>query len=277
MFAGHRRSLFLSLSLGVAACNGGDPIRDFCEQQASCGCSMPAYPTADDCVTGLNAQTDSLKSFAESKGLKFDQGCYERSFSVFADLGCASDFTDSNQSCSSYCAIVHGDKPVGAVCTSEGFSDCAGNLFCVDGICQDFCEQQKPLGAGEVCAEQDGDLTTSVGSCGEGLYCDYAGGSLTCMALKGAGEACDPFQNYCQEGLACSTTDSTCGPPPGEGEPCVSICATNLSCSNGTCVQLPGEGAPCTDFGECADGLDCEDDLCTPPEPLVCELGSDGF
>ncbi len=275
MFAGRRWSLPLSLLLSVVACKGGDPIGDFCDQQASCSCSAPPYATAEDCVSSLNGQVDQLKSFAMTKGLTFDQGCYEQSFGTFASLGCGTDFEDSNTTCS-YCAIIHGDKSVGAACTGEGFSDCARNLFCADGVCQDLCSQQE-LKAGEVCAKKEGDLTTSVGSCGSGLYCDYAGATLKCTPLKGDGEACDAFENNCKEGLACSSTDSTCGPPPAEGEACTSICAANLTCDGGVCGPLPGEGAPCTDFGECANGLDCDDDVCVTPEPLVCQVGGSGF
>jgi hypothetical protein len=267
----------VSVLLSVAACKGGDPVQEFCEQQASCSCSMPIYATVEDCEASLNGQTDMLKSYAQSMGLTFNQGCYDRSFALFADVGCATDFTDSSANCS-YCAIIHGDKPAGAACTGEGFSDCGSNLFCADGVCLDFCDQQKPLNAGDVCAKQDGDLTTSVGSCGNGLYCDYAGGTLTCTPLKGDGEACDTFGDNCKEGLVCGA-DSTCGPPPAEGEACTSSCATNLVCDTGSCVPAPGEGSPCTQFGECADGLDCGDnDVCAAPEPLVCGIGGDdGF
>lgn len=275
MFADRRWSLSLSVLLSFAACKGGDPIGDFCDQQASCSCSAPPYATAEDCVSSLNGQVDQLKSFAMTKGLTFDQGCYEQSFGTFASLGCGTDFDDSNATCS-YCAIIHGDKSVGAACTGEGFSDCARNLFCADGTCQDLCSQQQVLKAGEVCAKKDGDLTTSVGSCDSGLYCDFT--TLNCTPLKGDGEACETFENNCKEGLACSSTDSTCGPPPAEGEACSSICAANLTCDNGVCGPLPGEGAPCTDFNECADGLECDDnDLCNTPEPLVCQVGGSGF
>lgn len=279
MFALPRWSLPLSLLFSIAACKAGDPIRDFCEQQASCSCSPPPYATADDCVSTLNGQSDTLKSYASSKGLKFNQSCYEKSFGLFADLGCALDFDEnSNASCSSVCSIIHGDKGVGSACSGEGFSDCASNLFCADGVCVDFCDQGQLLGAGEVCAKDEGGVLTTVGSCGTGLYCDFNGGTLKCTALKGAGEMCDAFSDDCKEGLTCSATDSTCGPPPKQGEPCVSTCAAGLSCENGSCAPLPGEGAPCTDFNECAEGLECDDnDICSPQVPLICQVGNAGF
>ena len=59
--------------------------------------------------------------------------------------------------------------------------------------------------------------------------------------------------------------------------PRTSSCAAELLCENGICVISPLEGEPCSANGECAEGLECGDsNVCAPPEPLVCDLLSDG-
>lgn len=275
MFARHRSLLSLSVLLGVSACKGGDPVQEICELLVTCPCSAPPYATAEECVSGINMQTDALKTYADGQGLTFDQGCFEKSFEQLQDqVGCGTEFTASNASCS-YCAILHGDKPAGAACTSSGgFSDCAANLLCADDVCVDICAR---LGAGDVCAMTVGDTTSTIGSCATGLYCDL-GDTKSCKALLGAGEVCDTFLGNCQDGLVCSA-DMKCGPPPAAGEACVFECAGDLVCENSTCTAAPGDSEPCTANGECGAGLECGDiNSCVPIEPLLCQfLSNDGF
>lgn len=272
MFARRPLLLPLSLLLSVAACKGKDPVQEICETQSSCSCSMPPYATVEDCVSSLNMQTEALKTLAQSQGLTFDQGCYDRSLSQFESLGCATDFNGTGLTCDSYCAVLHGDKPAGAACTSNGgFSDCAKNLLCDGDTCRDLCAR---LGAGDVCAKVEGDVTSSSGTCADGLYCDY-NDTLTCTALKGSGEACETFSNNCKDPLVCGQ-DAKCGPAPGEGEACVFSCAGDLLCVGGTCAKAPGEGESCEMSGACATGLDCNDSqVCVTPEPLICEILTD--
>lgn len=277
MFACPRWLLPLSLLVCVSACKGADPIQEVCELVLTCPCSAQPYATADDCVAGLKQQSDTLKSFASSQGLTFDQGCYESSLALIQDeVGCGAGFTDeSNASCSSYCGVIHGDKPAGAACTSTGgFSDCARNLFCADAVCVDFCAR---LGAGDVCAKTEGDTTSTIGSCGEGLYCDLSD-TLTCKALLASGAACDQLFDNCQEGLVCGM-DAMCGPPPGAGEACTFACSGDLICENSVCAKAPGDSEPCSMNGECAEGFECGDlNSCVPREPLLClAVGSNDF
>ena len=272
------RRLFLSVSLLLGACNGGggDPVQAICELALSCSCAPPPFATVEACVTDANMDIDELKTTAAAKGLTFSQACVDRTLTVFHDkLQCGSDFTVLATEACNLCQPVHGDKPVGAACSildpEQGFSDCASDLSCDNGKCSEPCTT---LAAGEACLKNDGVDIVVLGTCADGLYCDYTA-TKTCKPRVPSGGDCFGVDD-CVTGLVCGP-DNKCGTPPGSGEACTSSCAAELLCENGICVISPLEGEPCSANGECAEGLECGDsNVCAPPEPLVCDLLSDG-
>lgn len=272
------RRLFLSVSLLLGACNGGggDPVQEICELALSCSCTTPPYATVEACVADANQDIEDLKAKATANGLTFSQACVDRTLTVFRDkLECSSDFTVLAIEACNLCQPVHGDKPVGAACTildpEQGFSDCASDLTCSNGECREPCTT---LAAGETCVNTDGGAFEVLGTCADGLYCDYTA-TKSCKPRVPAGGDCFGFDD-CVSGLVCSP-DNKCGTPPAEGEACTGTCADGLVCEASVCAKAPVEGEPCSMNGECAEGLGCGDsNTCTPLEPLLCDLLVDG-
>jgi len=127
------------------------------------------------------------------------------------------------------CGTCAETSPIGGACNTT--IDCVGGAFCNDAdMCQAFLQE------GDDC---------SVGACGNGLYCDYAGTSL-CTAYADIGESCANAE--CGENLSCNEglADPVCEPPLGEGDVCnpadANSCGgyvvyTGLACIEGTCQQ----------------------------------------
>lgn len=270
--------LLLSVSLLLGACNGGggDPVQELCELALSCSCATPPFATVEACVADANSDIEDLKSKAAAKGLTYTQGCVDRTLEVFRDkLECSSDYKVLASEACNLCQPVHGDKGVGEACSildpEDGFSDCASDLSCVSGKCTNPCAK---LAAGDACLNTEGGAFEVLGTCADGLYCDYTG-DKTCKTRVPAGGDCFGVDD-CETGLVCAA-DNTCAPPPVEGEACTSDCAAGLVCEDSVCAKAPVEGEACSANGECADGLECGDaNLCVAPEPLVCELLVDG-
>lgn len=260
----------LSLLLASSACSKGDPVQETCELLFSCDCATASYPDVAACVTAVNSELDSLRMKTEAGGLTFADDCLDRSLAVYTDsLECSSELTTVATTCS-YCALIHGDKPVGAACTAQdGGSDCAKNLFCADGTCMDPCAR---LASGAACAEDNGGVVDSTGFCDTGLYCDYAS-TLTCKPVIAVGGAC-PDLAGCAAELFCGE-DLTCQAVPREGEACEWFCQSHLVCDAGTCKVGPGEGEPCPENGECGLDTRCdfETNVCVVEDPLVCAFG----
>ncbi len=257
--------LGLGLSLALLGCKGGDPVQELCETIVSCECSM-ALPV-DACVTEFNANIDETRMQAEALGLSFNQGCADKTVDQLAAFGCAGfdDASDLDETCFA-CSPVHGDKPLGAVCTRmQGYSDCAYNLTCRDGACVDPC---KTLKSGEACFADVGEEFESLGTCDAGLHCDFE--SLTCKPSAGVGGACADFDE-CARDLYCGV-DMKCAPIPKEGEPCDFLCEFGYTCEAGTCAPGPAEGEPCATSGfGCGPDLECgDDDVCVRSEPFIC-------
>ncbi len=295
-----RSILTASLLLTFAGCGGGkkDAVEAVCDLLFSCDCSPNKYADVDACIadanTQLTAQDDGNKSIATQYGLTFDQACVDASRQVDADLGCDLENAFDDSKCVA-CAVVHGDQPLGAGCTisdeDRGYSNCARNLTCYNGLCADPCQR---LAAGDDCAGG-----ASLARCADGLFCDegntkqcqpeggvgspcptgvgckedlFCGTDLTCQAPPKAGEPCGP-QNQCAEELFC--TGMTCETIPGEGEPCTVLCQDHFLCEASVCISGPAIGEPCPENGPCGPGAQCDNngELCIAEQPFVCSLG----
>lgn len=134
---------------------------------------------------------------------------------------------------------------------------CDDGLFCAaDGQCRARqsagpCDDSQACLPGYQCvrgqcapAQAEGgpcDATGASTGCGEGLRCAPAedGGTATCRAPAGSGEAC--------AGRGCASPCDRCSPDAG------------------TCVARGAVGAPCATHGECLPGLECGPlQQCTP-------------
>ncbi len=262
----------LSLLFVTATCGEGDPVQETCELLFSCGCAAVPYADVDACVADFNDELDLYRAGAEAEGLTFARDCVDRSLAWYTDqLECGTDYEPIAGACSP-CAPIHGDKPIGAACTTRdaGYSDCAKHLYCNEGTCMDPCER---LAAGAVCAVDNGMGIESAGYCGADLYCDHAD-TLTCKPVIKAGGAC-PDNAGCATDLFCDSA-LTCRPVPDEGEACESFCQPHLVCADGSCEPGPGAGEPCPGNGDCGPGTRCDFDtfVCVVEDPLVCEFGS---
>ena len=273
-----------------------DGVEVACKLLFECDCGATKYADVAACMADLNGEFDAVvataKTVAEQNGLVFDQACLDQTRQVPADLDC--DLGNLPEDECSICAAAHGEQPEGATCTrygEDGYSDCARNLVCAEGVCIDFC---KRLGVGEVC---DGFFS----SCADGLYCDDEAGTCqpeigpggACMSFEGCADGlycadadltCKPIPNQgepcadgfnCAEGLTCAL-DKTCQPPPTEGEPCTLFCADHFLCESSVCIAAPGVGQPCSLEGICGPGAECDEtDVCAAERAEICDLGDE--
>ena len=139
-----------------------------------------------------------------------------------------------------------------------------------------------PRNAGDACKE---------GVCGYGLFCDST--SVTCSALRGAGESCAaPYTSSCDknQGLACdgatmkckstyAQVGEACGAPPPSPTPkdCwQSVCVQPSASAAGTCTAYGLEGSPCQSGNQstCADLLECTNGTCRSVFDLAADAGT---
>ncbi|MEZ4472678.1 MAG: hypothetical protein R3F60_18220 [bacterium] len=99
-------------------------------------------------------------------------------------------------------------------------------------VCAQALAGQQGEGAPCGIDQGDGSTVSSSGYCQAGLVCV----SDTCAQPAGNGEACDSFEENCDEGLYCGA-DDVCHALIAQGQACDddAACATG-SCQNGTCA-----------------------------------------
>lgn len=287
--------LAVTLLLSLAGCGETkDPAQAACDLHFSCDCSPTNFPDVETCVADVNALLaridDADKAFASANGLVFDQECVDRERKVPDDLSC--DYEQPESSKCVACAKIHGDQPLGAGCTEkDGYSNCARDLDCSDGVCLDPCQRLK---AGDNCVGG-----ASLARCADGLFCDsdntkqcqptggpgapcptgvgcneatYCAANRTCQPPPKDGEDCGPGP-LCAELHYCDA-DNVCKAIPGEGQPCTIVCQEDLACEAGTCVIGPGVGEPCPlDGGDCGPDAFCGNDgICVAEQSGACLL-----
>lgn len=266
MFTPRLDSSILLTTLMLAACGGGDPKRDVCQQIVDCDCGEKVYTSVEACVADVDVAVANAKKTAADNMLVFDQSCYEKSFDKLLGLEClaSSEAPEGRDLLCPYCTAVHGDKPLGSPCTTydDGASDCAGDLTCFSGVCLSLCTQ---YAAGEKCTLEtdDGPLPLP---CVDGYYC---GDSGNCEVQANDGLPCDRSDacksDYCDgAGL--------CGRVPAQGEACDFFCQPGLVCEDGACAPAPAAGQPCFN-SQCALGSQCNDvDVCVLEDAVVCDI-----
>lgn len=169
------------------------------------------------------------------------------------------------------CPLVTRGLEVGADC--EPFppigSDCGQGLACdsMTATCVEIGEL--PVGLGGDCEIGFVDLP-----CADGLFCTrHEEGYNTCELPAEVGSPCNQYQCLGAD-VTCDGSTVTCVAKAAEGESCESTsCAAGLYCDGGqgsTCVAQYGYGSGCANDSVCADGGSCIDNICTPPQPVVC-------
>lgn len=277
------------LAVGFAACAdkgfGNVSVEDapgtisdtVCEQAEGCGCFEGVQITVDSCKMQYSAEWESIIAQGEAAGLTYDGACVGRMLDAFADVGCATSVDDEDLGGIGGCApckFFHGEKGVGDPCQEAvtGYGDdCAQGLSCDVEQCVDPCAT---VGEGEDC---------STTACEDGLYCNVSFDpmteeqTMTCVRPAGEGEDC--METPCGEGLLCDVETFTCQPtppPPGEGEPCMGVCAEGNYCDTSepdptawVCRAQKGDDEPCESDEECL-SWQCEEGACVPESPIVC-------
>lgn len=267
-----RRSLpVLAWLVALAAC--GEEPRDakqaLCERLLSCDCSAPAYASIEACVADLDATATRTQARAEELGIHYDQDCAERQLLRHADANACKPADDLDIVCPD-CRMLHGDRPIGASCTTltTGVSDCASELVCDEGTCvavsNFYCTR---LAVGERCREG----AETLGLCVEGAFCDAYVTDL-CQPARPVGAACVVAAGcetlYCQ--------NSVCAAPE-VGAPCDGngLCSDRFVCVEGLCAAPPGVGEACeAPVFVCEEGLECLDpsDTCQVEQAYLCHV-----
>lgn len=244
-----------------------------CELLFSCDCDDPGHATQAECEDAEAETQSESQAAAQAAGLTYDPECAGNLLGNFLENGCSPEIV---LDCDTFCSPYHGNVPEDGACEAAGgeasYSDCAQGLLCFSGTCVDLCGDGDFLGEGEACS----DGQESLGQCdpNANLICDFQ--TETCVALPGPGEDCYGGE-VCAPGAVCDFQNGgVCIAAPKEGEACTFQCDVGLYCDgvdgqDGTCQSLPGEGEACTQFGQCAEGLECDGETCMGLPPAVCE------
>jgi hypothetical protein len=258
----------LILAPAISACsnpNGGPiPLESYATEYARAACA-----TSDRCGTGyfvafltqeqITNCTTQMAQFLESNlvaqlktsiaagRIAYDGAKARACIEAAAESECGASLTAED------CLdTFQGLIPDGGACTTDeecaATSRCSGADGCTAGTCVHVPQR------GEACTVE----------CSEDAFCD--GDSDICLARLSNGAACTS-EVQC-ESISCVDGVCTARTRPGEGEACVSSCASNLVCAaNDEGMRVCR--APRTD-GTCTAPQDC------PPDQLCQEGGTCG-
>lgn len=272
-----------------------------CDAYQTCGCGEIAGVDLTNCRAGLGFSYDAFGDQVRELNLTYDGDCVERLINAMAERGCETEVQYNPYCRPEQCQVYYGTKQVGEECEGGlSYSECAQGLVCL-GECQEPCQNGMiNIPEGGVCYDEERGIR---GACDVDLLCDTTGDG-TCKTLPTVGEPC--LQNaLCAEGLYCNAfegepivcepvlaegaeciypvscestncSDGTCGPAPGEGEPCTQKCASDdLVCafdggSQVICMSLPTAGEPCLQNSAtpCGEGLTCDGANCVEKPAL---------
>lgn len=247
----------------------------------SCACSN--IEAGDACQDTLTSRWDLRLDAGLARGLTLDNACLDATLARIEAQQCRWPESSLGHVCEVFCAVYHGDVPLGSPCTAHDaqVSDCAQGLVCSDGACTDPCDALTGLPEGETCRGTDfgdqfedcarGNLCdwetanciagASVGEsclnvqCGDGLFCDWENDQCRTYGIEG--ESCN--ETPCADDLFCDWDVNRCRSRAQLGENCDSVpCESGLSCSNNNvCMALPVVGQACPQ-GQCAEEALCD-------------------
>jgi hypothetical protein len=212
------------------------------------GCARSAEETADPCeVRDSDACTAEFeaaaRALAEARCGNYE-ACFPGSVALeFGTMAKCADFTAAF-----YDSVL---RRAGVAATPEDLRACAVALD------KAGCSVEEPE------CKLIGSKTPGEG-CVSGLECtSFRCGHVDspcgqCESARAKGDGCDPENDDCDYGLACSSFSHVCQERAPKGTSCVTHneCASNLFCVNGVCGPTVDQGEACT-YDECDVGLWC--------------------
>src|SRR5690606_40456492 len=117
-------------------------------------CAVVTPDAIQACIDSLSGSVESTAKAAEAAGLQYDAECAARQVAFYEELGCAiqADELLLGASCALNCPLYYGYVGPGEECQviAPRASTCAAGLDCVNGICQDICNNWR-LAEGATC------------------------------------------------------------------------------------------------------------------------------
>ncbi len=237
-----------------------------CESVDTCGCG--AEIQSEGCERDLKTRWSARSNNGQRLQLTYDAECFASLQSKIEEYQCYWP-GGSTPLCQDFCAVYHGDKPLGAACdaTDEHVSDCAQGLLCDQAVCTDPCAALTGRQLGERCGDNEGE---TYDDCAVGMTCDWEIGR--CIALPGLGDFCD--NTGCGAGLTCHWSSGVCVLTAAEGEDCEDVeCGDGLYCDwregpnergEQICTPYAAQGQACGNT-QCGPDLFCfETEICNP-------------
>jgi hypothetical protein len=236
--------------------------RTVCRLYEDCGCAIEP-----DCEGSIDIQ--SAFDVAQAARLDYDEECMGELVARYEAQGCAARGEDAELTCAEACKPLFGAVGAGQPCeyhissVGPGFhvrvDDCDRYHECVGSVCVPRCwetDGAPPAGEGKSCAET---------TCEAGLWCYWE--TDVCEALPGPGDPCPGGE--CIDAWCDTAAELVCRELVAMNGECMGhfMCDTGY-CPDGRCRARPEEGEEC--FGPCVEGLECIDEVCTPPPAAVC-------
>lgn len=234
-----------------------------CAHIEACDCA--GQPAMDECQSERTQRWDARVTEGETRGLTFDATCLDTLVAEIEAAECSWPGAGLDPICSRFCALYHGDVPLGEACAGEDplVSDCAQGLTCREGTCAAPCEALLGLDTGATCRPGQGE---QFDDCREGEFCEFFFDS-NCQALSQVGESCD--RRPCAPDAYCEFPGRICVAAIVEGGECSDDqCEPDLYCEG-----LGGEGACERHHGvgeTCGGGVDCDPRLVCNSDTLSC-------
>ena len=249
-----------------------------CERRARCDCTNVDHD--EDCEVLARQRASELRARARSVGAThLDESCAESRRDIDERLcrGAGIPFETDVLSelafvddCERF--LFHGDRRLGEPCDHpvdlfRGWSDCEPGSVCVDFGDGATCTAPVTQHVGSVCRDHD-----VVFGCPIDAACiDVDANTARCMPLTEVGGPCAGIFGVCvgPPGQWCDVATSTCRAAPDVGDACAGddqTCGTDAFCWDGVCTRRTAEGDACTVYGECVQGLHCDDGVCKGDE-----------
>ena len=246
------------------------------------GCDDGDKCTGQD-ACAWNEDTEQMKCSGEP--LNCDDGNPCTSDACNEELGCSSEALVDGTPClgiSDMCST--GGKCDAGECVGAVGNKCADNNPCTDDLCDP--ETGDCTFEDNTASCDDGDLCTSDDACKSGAC---VGSLVDCTEVSGLclQPLCNPLSGQCDlplvDGTSCNDEDLCNGVEVCAAGQCIG--GTAVSCDDdenpctddvcnpldGSCGVVVGNGAPCGGEDPCAGGAACQDGICQPGAPVVCE------
>ena len=232
-------------------CEGGICVAEDVGKAAGSACAEKTECAEGlDCIGGVCGTYAGLGEDCSGEHVFCREGVCEGGICVAEEVGKA-----AGSACAEKSECAEGLDCIEGVCgTHAGLGeDCSGeHVFCREGVCE-----------GGICvAESD---VPELVACAEGAPCPdqmKCADDGYCREAVGAGGACGG-DKPCMDGLICSV-DHICTELPGLGESCLldSDCAGDAVCDNVCMIKDVPVGAHCSEFEQCVEGAECQEDVC---------------